>query len=476
MNSNSRLVVLTWMIMAIMERAAAESDYAEALTKSILFYEGQRSGKLPSSQRMTWRKDSALTDGSDIGMDLVGGYYDAGDNVKFHLPMAFTVTILSWSVIEFGQFMDSDLQHALEAIRWGTDYFLKATSKADVVVAQVGDPYGDHDCWERPEDMDTPRTSYFVDKEHPGSEVSAEIAASLAASSIAFSNSDSDYSALLLSRAVQVFQFADTHRGSYNDSIGNATCPFYCDFNGYMDELVWAASWLYKATKEANYWNYVKENMQGGNIKEFGWDAKHAGINWAMTDPSDSNLFIPNADQFVCSIFPQSPTKSVSYTPGGLMFKPGGFNMQTTMSISFLLVVYAQYMKAASKTIQCEGFVADPSGLVSLARTQVDYVLGNNPLSMSYMVGYGEKFPQKIHHRGSTMPSIEEVPEHIGCRDGDAYFNKEGPNPNVLIGALVGGPVKDDSFKDSRSDIAESEPTTYYNAPFVGLSAYFKAN
>lgn len=35
-----------------------------------------------------------------------------------------------------------------------------------------------------------------------------------------------------------------------------------------------------------------------------------------MTDPSNSNPFIPVADQFVCSIFPQSPTKSVSYTSG----------------------------------------------------------------------------------------------------------------------------------------------------------------
>lgn len=107
---------------------------------------------------------------------------------------------------------------------------------------------------------------------------------------------------------------------------------------------------------------------------------------------------------------------------------------------------------------------------------QVDYVLGSNPLSMSYMVGYGEKFPQKIHHRGSTMPSIDVKPKHIGCRDGDAYFNEEKPNPNVLTGALVGGPTEDDSFEDSRSDVPQSEPTTYYNAPFVGLLAYFKAN
>ncbi|MCL7024255.1 hypothetical protein MKW94_011379, partial [Papaver nudicaule] len=38
-------------------------DYSDALTKSILFFEGQRSGKLPSNQRLTWRGDSALADG-----------------------------------------------------------------------------------------------------------------------------------------------------------------------------------------------------------------------------------------------------------------------------------------------------------------------------------------------------------------------------------------------------------------------------
>jgi endoglucanase len=40
-------------------------DYKDALSKSILFFEGQRSGILPPNQRLTWRKDSALRDGSD---------------------------------------------------------------------------------------------------------------------------------------------------------------------------------------------------------------------------------------------------------------------------------------------------------------------------------------------------------------------------------------------------------------------------
>ncbi|CAL4161243.1 unnamed protein product, partial [Meganyctiphanes norvegica] len=40
-------------------------NYAEVLRKSNLFYEAQRSGKLPPSQRVTWRKDSALDDAID---------------------------------------------------------------------------------------------------------------------------------------------------------------------------------------------------------------------------------------------------------------------------------------------------------------------------------------------------------------------------------------------------------------------------
>lgn len=40
-------------------------DYKAALTKSLLYYEAQRSGKLPSDQRAQWRGDSALRDGGD---------------------------------------------------------------------------------------------------------------------------------------------------------------------------------------------------------------------------------------------------------------------------------------------------------------------------------------------------------------------------------------------------------------------------
>lgn len=74
-----------------------------------------------------------------VQVDLVGGYYDAGDHVKFGLPMAFTVTMLSWGVIDFRkEITDLDqMGHTLWAIRWGTDYFMKAHPQPNVLWAQV---------------------------------------------------------------------------------------------------------------------------------------------------------------------------------------------------------------------------------------------------------------------------------------------------------------------------------------------------
>lgn len=60
--------------------AGARYDYDEVLHKSLLFYEAQRSGFLPPTQRVTWRQDSATTDAIDPEtgnrVDLEGGYYD----------------------------------------------------------------------------------------------------------------------------------------------------------------------------------------------------------------------------------------------------------------------------------------------------------------------------------------------------------------------------------------------------------------
>ena len=62
------MLLLLVLFMRAESVAGARHDYGEALSKNILFYEGQRSGKLPGNQRANWRADSGLRDGLADGV------------------------------------------------------------------------------------------------------------------------------------------------------------------------------------------------------------------------------------------------------------------------------------------------------------------------------------------------------------------------------------------------------------------------
>lgn len=81
---------------------------------------------------------------------------------------------------------------------------------------------------------------------------------------------------------MQLFEFGDKYRGKYDESIGVAK-GYYSSVSGYMDELLWAALWLYKATDKEDYLRYMleKANLFGGitwAMTEFSWDVKYVGV------------------------------------------------------------------------------------------------------------------------------------------------------------------------------------------------------
>ncbi|CAL5031891.1 unnamed protein product [Urochloa decumbens] len=487
MSSSPRaLVLVAGLVVSLLSgsshvvAADGHPDYADALGKALLFFQGQRSGQLPPDQAVTWRSNSGLSDGSAANVDLTGGYYDGGDNVKFGFPMAFTTTMLSWSVLEHGGKMKSRVGEARAAVRWAADYLLKAASQAPgTLYVGVGEPDADHRCWERPEDADTPRTVYAVSASAPGSDVAGETAAALAAASLVFRASDGEYSRKLLDKARDVMELAVRSQGKYSDYIGGDIGAYYQSYSGYKDELLWASAWLLRATKNSSYLGYIYSLGANDGVDMFSWDNKLAGARVLLSRRAlvdgDSTLepFRQQAEDYFCRILPGSPSSTTQYTPGGLMHKSGDANLQYVASASFLLATYAKYMAVSKHTFSCQGLAVTPKSLRALAKKQVDYILGANPQGMSYMVGFGARWPQRIHHRASSMPSVASHPAHIGCQEGfQNYFYSAAANPNVHTGAVVGGPDENDAFPDDRGDYARSEPTTYTNAPLVGCLAY----
>lgn len=156
------------------------------------------------------------------------------------------------------------------------------------------------------------------------------------------------------------------------------------------------------------------------------------------------------------------------------MFKLGESNLQYVTSITFLLTTYAKYMATSKHTFNCGNLLVTPKTLQRLARKQVNYILGENPMKMSYMVGYGTNYPRRVHHRGSSLPSVTVHPQSFGCEGGfQPFYYTPNPNLNILVGAVVGGPNQNDFFPDERTDYSHSEPATYINAALVGPLAYF---
>ena len=451
-------------------------NYGEALQKSFLFYEAQRSGELPEDNRIPWRGDSALTDGDlnedgdfdDVvdgvsEIDLTGGYYDAGDHVKFGLPMASSMTLLSWGAIEYQDAYQQSGQfdEVLDAIKWGTDYLLKAhvseNGETQAFYAQVGDAHLDHSYWGPSETMTMERPIFKVDAQNPGADIAGESAAALASASIAWRSQDSEYAELLLENARQLYDFAEANPGKYSDSIPEQARD-YRSYD-YVDELSWAANWLYKATGETSYLDDAKEYSQGLSTWTHNWDNKSYGsavlLAEATTGSSDNARYRTRVEEWL-DYWSDDTGSGIQYTEGGLAWLGGWGSLRYAANTAFIASIYSDYLTEynldETKAQQYNQF----------AQQQIDYILGDNPNNFSYMIGFGENYPQQPHHRGSS-----------GATDWTGY-HQPGPNQYLLYGALVGGPssINDDSYDDERTDYQGNEVALDYNAGLTGALAW----
>ncbi|CAN0860452.1 Endoglucanase 24 [Linum grandiflorum] len=156
----------------------------------------------------------------------------------------------------------------------------------------------------------------------------------MASASLVFKQLDPDYSDLLRTNAEELFAFADLYRGAYSVSIPQVAK--YYNSSGYGDELLWAASWLYYATRDPSYLKYVTvvNGYAFGNWGDpswFSWDDKHAGTqvllarmnllggeNGEMTADENVKLqmYTRMAHAAMCQLFTDSPSATAARISG----------------------------------------------------------------------------------------------------------------------------------------------------------------
>ncbi len=425
-------------------------NYGEALQKSILFYELQRSGDLPEEVRCNWRGDSGLGDGSDVSLDLTGGWYDAGDHVKFNLPMAYTSAMLAWSVYEDREAYEESgqLDYMLDNLRWVNDYLIKCHTEDYVYYYQVGNGGTDHSWWGPAEVMQMERPAYKVTMDQPGSTVVGEAAAALAVGSVVFRDVDAAYSEECLAHARTLYDFAEQTKSDAGYTMAEG---FYSSNSGFYDELSWAAVWLYLATEEDSYLEQAKEYYAQA-VQDYVWaqcwDDVHYGAALLLARITEENTYKDaietHLDYWTTGT---ADGERITYTPQGLAWLDTWGSLRYATTTAFLASVYSEW----------EGCSADKSQTYwDFAVSQADYALGST--GRSYQIGYGENYPQNPHHRTAQGSYCNNMNEPAEAR-------------HTLYGALVGGPDAGDNYTDEVSNYTTNEVACDYNAGFTGLLA-----
>ena len=438
--------------------AAANYNYGDALSKSLLFYELQESGEIEDDIRTNWRADSAMTDGADNNVDLTGGWYDAGDNLKLNMPMAYTGAMLAWSYLE-----DTDVykesgqdKYMLQQLKRVNEYFIKCHASQNEYYFQVGDG-ADHNFWGAAEVMQMERPSFKATVSQPGSCVTAEAAASLATASIVFEESDPEFAATCLQHAEELYDLAAAMNGDsyYNDIAG----AYYKSYSGFADEMSWAGAWLYKKTGNTKYLQKAEEYTSGwekqGQSNDWGykwtqgWDNVSYGARILLAEITGDSQYIDSTEQFLDYWTTGTASgERITYTPKGLAWLDTWGSLRYACNTAFLAYVWAESgLCTTSKVDTYKDF----------AKSQGDYCLGST--GRSFVCGFGENYPVSPHHRTASGVSTNNC-------DAEPKVNR-----HTLVGALVGGPSSSDSYTDVRTDYTANEVADDYNAAFTGLMA-----
>jgi len=383
-------------------------------------------------------------------MGLTGGWYDAGDHVKFNFPMAYTTTVLTWGYLLFPDAYKSAGQEdeILDCVKWPLDYLLKCHTAPEELYVQVGDAGADHSYWGPPELMTMARPSYKITAAKPGSDVAMETAAAMSAGYLAFKDKAPAYASELLSHAKELWDFAMKYQGKYSDSV-QAAAGFYRSFN-ITDELCWGSLWLYQATNDSKYLAEAEKLFDPEPAWGMSWDEKTIGNQVLLYKLTGKDVYKNAVIDSYASWFPGG---GMTYTPKGLAFR-----------LQWGSLRYASNMAMAALIAADAGI--NPDEYRHWAMCQIHYALGDT--GFSYVIGFGDKFPLSPHHRSSSCPVLP-------ARCGSYVMQSSAPNVHTLYGALVGGPGASDDYTDDRGNYVNNEVATDYNAGFTTAIAALKS-
>lgn len=251
-----------------------------------------------------------------------------------------------------------------------------------------------------------------------------------------------------------------------NDSAAGFTNPRdittgeYGDDND-LDERLWAAAELYRATGGEVYAGYIRVEYKRSGIDGlgFGWQSVggYAGVAYLFSDQSklDRTIYSDIKNSFLNAA--KDKLQKRERSGYGVTLDSEGYNWGSNMTVlnDARLLILADML--------------EPSGeYLEAAQSNFNYILGTNALNQCYVTGFGYRPVKDPHHRLSKgdneelpVPGLVAGGPNSGLQDDFARINlKDKPPARCYI--------------DYAGSYSTNEVAVYWNSPAVFVTVYMQ--
>ena len=392
--------------------------------------------------------------GTNETKNVQGGWHDAGDYGRYIVPTAKTVMDLLLAYDSSKEvFTDFDI---LKEVRFALEWMLKMQREDGAVYHKVS-CY--HFCaFINPEDEKDKLVISPI-----STAATADFAGSLAFASKFYQKEDKEFAQKLLDAALKAQEYLNHHDDEIFINPPEITTGSYGDRN-VSDERYFALCAIWDATENPEYLKKaleIRENeISLSQKKENETEKKHfwhEGFGWGLMAGFGTEILINNSQKI-------GDEETVQKLKDAII-KNADASVETAQKSAFLYA--SKFYGWGSNGAVCDQAhllmlafkITGKTEYKTIAKAQIDYVLGCNPLNYCYVTCCGSKSPEHPHHRPS------------------------GAAKKVMPGMLVGGPcagLNDEyarthlqnlpalkCYADAEPSYSTNEVAIYWNSAFV---------
>ena len=444
-----------------------ENTFADVYKAAIKWYYYQRASMaLESSYAGQWSRAAGHTNstvelhnstGASGTIQSSKGWYDAGDYGRYIVNSGITTYTLLSLFEHFPEFFktakwnipaDGSLPDLLAEIKWNLDWMLTMQANDGSVYHKLTSLGFPGDVMPAQDNLKL----YVIGK---SAEAAFDFAGVMALASRVYKPFDSNYASKCLEAAKKAYSWGSNNMNVHFKANPSGVSTGAYEGENATDEKLFAGTELAITTGDGSY-------KQSGTTPYVSWwggmdglatygKATHASV---FGDAGEAKQkILSTADGFV------DRTKSGF----GVVMAKDDFNWGSNSSAANqgVWLLHAYYLTGDEK-------------YYTAALKALDYMLGKNPLDMSFVTGYGTKSPKMPHHRPSTSDNVQDpIP---GMLVG-------GPQPGGEdVGSAADWKCADyrtgfaaTSYTDQRCSYATNEVAINWNAPLAYLAGALEA-